>query len=340
MTETTPSYYDLGIEDTWIDYLRTRLPYSFNRIEAKGSGPSRHFVVFEPVLLTGNFPAERHNYWRRGNVYYMSGKVLDYFSLSEVGRTYRMAEVIRLLQGGGVARPIWPVNEIVFYNSMQLEKVWGFAQHNHLDRERVMMTNVILAVELCLKAIMTHAVFWDKGCFKFSAGHEVVKLYEALPESLRDEMAAESEVFAREYVAFRTEVEAEIERIRSSRFSQPQADTEWTKQVEAEWNEMAKRMRESSYTAFVSSNDPGSDEKYLHKGWLEEALEQVRLIQEPGDISQYFRYAPHEDRDELPTDLIHWILLLGRFLYEHLFPVPRPDNRPHSEFPGRLAAEG
>ena len=215
MTETTPGYYDLSIEDTWIDYLRTRLPYSFNRIEAKGNGPSRHFMLFEPVMMSGSLAAERHNFWQRGNVYYMSGKVLDYFSLSEVGRTYRMAEAIRLLQGARVARPIWPVNEIVFYNSMQLEKVWGFAQHNHLDRERVMMTNVILAVELCLKAIMTHAAFWDIGCFRFSAGHEVVKLYEALPEPLRDEMAAESEVFAREYVAFRTEVGAEIERIRS-----------------------------------------------------------------------------------------------------------------------------
>ena len=43
MTDTTPSYYDLRIEDTCIDYLRTRLPYSFNHIEEKrreGASPN------------------------------------------------------------------------------------------------------------------------------------------------------------------------------------------------------------------------------------------------------------------------------------------------------------
>ena len=98
---------------------------------------------------------------------------------------------------------------------------------------------------------------------------------------------------------------------------------------------MAKSIRESNYTAFVNSNDPGVDNKYLREGWFEEALNQAKLIEEPGDITQYFRYAPHEDKDELPTDLIHRILLLGRFLYEHLFPVTRSVSGPLSGFPVR-----
>ena len=98
---------------------------------------------------------------------------------------------------------------------------------------------------------------------------------------------------------------------------------------------MAKRIRESNYTVFVNSNDPGADDKYLHEGWFKEALKQIKLITGPGDISQYFRYAPQRDRDELPTDLIHWVLVLGRFMYEHLFPVPPSDNRPLSGFPIR-----
>ena len=49
MTNTTPSYGDLPVEDTWIEYLRTRLPYSFNCIEEKVSGRSRHFVLSEPI---------------------------------------------------------------------------------------------------------------------------------------------------------------------------------------------------------------------------------------------------------------------------------------------------
>lgn len=332
MSDMTLAYCDLRIEDGWIDYLRTRLPYSFNHIEEMRDGPSRSYVVSEPVLLTGAFAAERHNFWRRGNVYYMSGKILDYYNMPEVGRSYRTLVVRQLLTDAGIDPIIWPLKPIAFYNSMQMEKVWGFAQDNHLDRERVAMTNVVLAVELCLKAVSTHANFRESGSFMFNAGHDVSKLYGALPESLREEVTLESEVFAGQYLSFRASLEARINRMLRP---QPQTNPNRKGLTEAEWNELARNIREGTYTAFVNSNDPGMDEKYLHEGWFEEALSQVKLIEEPGDITQYFRYAPHEDKDELPPDLIHWILLLGRFLYEHLFPVPGPDNGPHSGFPIR-----
>ncbi len=260
----------------------------------------------------------------------MSGKLLDYYSMSDAGKYYRMVEAIRLLTDTtGVLGHIWPTNIFAFYNSMQLEKVWGFAQDNHLDRERVMMTSVTQAVELCLKAIMTHATFRETSCFKFNAGHEIAKLYEGLPDQLRDEITAESEVFARDYLVFRRQVEADIQRIMTLRSPQT------FQQTEADWNQIAKRIRESNYTAFVYSNDPGGVDEHLHEGWFEEALDQVRLIEEPGDISQYFRYAPQEDKDELPVDLIKWVLLLGRFMYEHLFPVQPSGNIPLSGFPLR-----
>ena len=334
---TEPSYYDLACEKTWMDYLRARLPYSFNRVEEKGSGQSRHFVLSEPVLLTGFHAAERHNFWRRGQIYYMSGKLLDYHSMSQIGERYRMAEVVQLLTGASIATYRWPSDPLAFYNSMQMEKVWGFAQANHLDRERVMMTNVILAVELCLKAVSTHASFRKTGSFRFDAGHDVAKLYATLPDSLRDEIAAESEAFAKEYVAFRGKVEADVWRNFDRNFAPPDARPNRKERAEAEWNELARRIKESTYTAFVNSNDPGQGNKYLHEGWLEEALNQVKRIEDPGDISQYFRYAPHKDKDELPTDLIHWILLLGRFMYEHLFPVsPTDTHGPRSGFPIRV----
>ena len=250
------------------------------------------------------------------------GKLLDFYSISQIGEGYRIAEVVQLLADSAIAPYHWPSNAFAFYNSMQMEKVWGFAQANHLDRERVMMTNVILALELCLKAVSTHASFRQTGSFRFNAGHDVAKLYADLPASLRDEIDEESEVFAKEYVAFRANVEADVRQFRDRRSSPRHAHPNRKEQAEAEWNELARRLRESTYTAFVNSNDPGVDNKYLHEGWFEEALSQVKLIEEPGDISQYFRYAPHEDKDELPIDLIHWILLLGRFMYEHLFPVP------------------
>ena len=197
-----------------------------------------------------------------------------------------------------------------------------------------MMTSVTQAIELCLKAITTHAAFRETSCFKFHAGHNIAKLYEDLPSSLRDEITEESNVFAKDYVAFRKQLDADIKRLMAFR-PQLQAYPDAIKQAEADWNQMAKRIGENSYTAFVNSNDPGAGDRYLHEGWFEEALDQMRLIEAHGDISQYFRYAPQEDTDELPTDLIHWVLLLGRFMYEHLFPVPSSDNRPRSGFPIR-----
>ena len=69
---------------------------------------------------------------------------------------------------------------------------------------------------------------WSLFLQTLSLLHHFLGLY-----SLRDEIAAESDVFAREYVAFRTKVEADIKKIRSSRLSQPQAHAERTKQAEA-----------------------------------------------------------------------------------------------------------
>ena len=180
---------------------------------------------------------------------------------------------------------------------------------------------------------MTHAAFRETGCFKFAAGHDVVELYEALPDPLQDEIAAESKVFATDYLAFRTQVETDIKKLMGRSFSKPQSSPDAKQQARVDWDQMAKRIRESNYTAFVNANDPGKTEKQLHEGWFQEALDSVRPIEAPHDISQYFRYAPQQDKDEFPVELISWGLLLGRFLYEHLFPVPPSDNGPLSGFP-------
>ena len=330
---TTQDYFELGDEGTWIEYLRTRLPYSFSRIEKDNGKNSRNFVVSEPILLSDQEPAESHNFWRRGNVSYMTGKLLDYFSLSDIGTSLRFLEVLQLVtqEAEDLRRP-WPNDLYAFYNSMQMEKVWRFAQENHLDRERAMMSNVIQGVELCLKAISTHASYREEKCFKFSTGHEVVDLYEKLPQSLRDEIAAESKTFAMEYLEYRTQVEKDIAKCKDRGRNWPHISHS-VHQIGAEWEMLAKRIMESSYTAFVNSNDPGASEEELHENWLEEALNRIRLVDSKGGISVYFRYAPMEDRDKLPVDLLHRVLLLGRFMYEHLFPVPLSDTSPVLIFP-------
>ena len=333
MKETTPDYCDLRDEGTWIDYLRSRLPYSFRRIRKLKGLDSRHYSLSEPVFLKGLQAAEYHNFWRRGNVSYMTGKLLDYFSMSEVGQSYRDLEILELETcGSNTLRRPWPINQFAFYNSMQLEKVWRFAQENHLDRERVMMLNVTQAVELCLKAIMTHANFRETKCFKFSDGHSVADLYADLPQSLRDEVVSESRGFAKEYVAFRTQIETDFKKVRA-RHSRWPVDPDAVQQAKADWVQIARRISETSYTAFLNSNDPGATAVNLPEDWFQIALGRIKRVEDKTDISVYFRYAPQEDRDELPVDLIHGMLMLGRFMYEHLFPVPPSDTRPFLNFP-------
>lgn len=333
MSEKNPYYHNLEIEDSWTEYLRTRLPYCFMEIsQVPPQGRPEHFELSGPEPLTGFQATERHNFWTRGNIYYMAGKLLDYYSMSQAGRHYRMQEAMKLWTGDHIARFSWPLDAFTFYNSIQMEKVWGFVQENHRDRERVMMTNVLLAVELCLKAVMTHANFNVSGSFKFSAGHDIVKLFKGLPDSLRDEIETESKVFAEEYASFRNDVETDVRKILDQSGAPQhlnQGPTE--REAKAEWEKITDRIKTSSYTAFVNSNDPGTK---MSEDWFEEALHQVRSVGDFHDISQYFRYAPQQDRDELPTDLIEHVLLLGRFLYEHLFPVPPPENHlPISGFP-------
>ena len=198
-----------------------------------------------------------------------------------------------------------------------------------------MMTNIILSTELCLKATMTHATFSETGYFKFSTGHDIVKLFEGLPDSLRDEIMQQSKIFATEYLGFRTRIEEESLAIHGRRLSHQQLGLITNQETEAEWNQIAETIRQSPYTAFVNSNDPGKSEKQLHEDWLKEALEGIAMIKDFQDISQYFRYAPEQDKDDLPVKPITWVLLLGRFLYEHLFPVPPSQDVPFSGFPFR-----
>ena len=205
------------------------------------------------------------------------------------------------------------------------------AQENHLDRERVSMLNVTQAVELCLKAIMTHASYRENGIFKFDAGHNVTQLFAALPPSLKVHIHEESRVFARSYVEFRTEVETDIARLRAQT-PRPVVNREELREVVEDWERLERRIRESSYTAFLNSNDPAASQASLHDDWFHEAMTRVTEEENKAGISEYCRYAPPAEEDELPVDPIHWMFVLGRFFDEHLFPVPLSNATPLRTF--------
>ena len=311
-------YFALEKGDAWIEYLRARLPYSFMNIREEKRGRDRLYVLSDPQLVPGL--AEYHNYWIRGNVYYVAGKLLDEHNLSSIWREHRRLEEHRLLLSRTYRVPyFWNIRTHDFYNSMQMEKIWAFAQQNAIDRERVVMTNISQAVELCLKAVKTHAEYRENGTFAFSVGHNLNEIYESLPQELREEIKTESRVFARQYSEFRTHVEKDVKKIHDRSSNMKRTPTV-TQEDKLDWARIAKRIEESSYTAIVNSNDPGGAGSpdgnigHVREDWFEVAMAQIR-------DSMYHRYSPEKDRDAYPVDPIYWGLMLGRFMYEHLFPV-------------------
>ena len=86
---------------------------------------------------------------------------------------------------------------------------------------------------------------------------------------------------------------------------------EATQQEKADWDHVAKRISDSSYTAFVSSSELGANGKYLNEGWFEEALDRSRVIEEAGGVSEFYEYALGKDKDEFPVGMVHWGIMLG-----------------------------
>ena len=335
MTERTKSYFDLEPVDNWIDYLRARLPYSFERISEVGSGQGRQYVLSKPYLLTGGF-TDYHNFWRRGNIYYVVGKLIEKHDLSRIWREYRKLEAQRLQwhdqQDGSHASAV--TTPSAFYNSMQMEKLWEFCQQDILDRKRVVMTNISHATELCLKSIKAHAGYRENGAFTFYAGYDLNGVYNSLPQQLRDEIEAESKVFARQYTEFRTQVEQEV-----AALDKDAADAQGTDgpRYQKNWQRISQRIEQSSYTAIINSEDPGGVEGpegnvgYVQEDWLELALTEVR-------DNVHHHSAPYRDKEAYPVGPIYWGLMLARFLYEHLFPVPL-DRKEREPINYRLDAE-
>ncbi len=311
MPEQTPAYSDLPSDDTWIAYLRRRLPYSFLEIREEGRHRNRRYILSQPQLTTGL--AEYHNFWKRGYVYYAAGRLIDFYRLPMYWREYRMSHTDELR--GRYAGQL--VNAERFprdvFNALQLEKLWQVVVGDALDRERAVMTNLTQAIEFCLKAVNAHAEYRESGAFTFGEGHDISVIYQSLPTELRLEIQTESVTFANEYEDYREAVDDRVSKLEDRAFvSDPRARPD----VGA-WKTIADDIDRTNYTAFFSANDPRSASSVGCDAdeWLDTALKDIGRI-------TYHRYSPFQDRDPYPTKPIHLGLMLGRFLYEHLFPVP------------------
>lgn len=304
-------YSELPAESTWVEYLRTRLPYSFSHVCKQRQRKGATQYELSGSLLTKKWAAY-HNFWKRGYVYYASGKLIDFHKLPLYWREYHVAHTNELR--GRFSGPVdlmsrWPQD---VFNALQLESMWAFAADNHLDRERVVMANMTLAIEFCLKAITAHAEYRQTKSFAFTEGHDLTKMFACLPVELRLELQSESVKFAERYAAFRRAIEDRVKQL-TRRFGPPHRRPD----VE-EWERIVSDIGRTNYTAFIGVNDPVSVAALgcEPEEWLGRAMKGI------GGIT-YHRYSPFGGRDDYPVTPIHLGLLLGRFMYEHLFPVRR-----------------
>ena len=307
MTRDVVDYSDLPSEHTWVGYLRTRLPYSFSEIHEQ----KPQYILSGPLLST--HWAEHHNFWKRGYIYYAVGKLIDFHGLSVYWREYRILHTDKLRNEHSGRVDHLSKQPCDVFNALQLEKLWAVVTDDHLDRERAVMTNVTQAIEYCLKAIQTHAAYRATGEFAFTEGHDLGKIYKSLPEELQLEMRTESVAFAEKYAAFRQTIEDKILQLKERRFAPP--DFGARPDVVA-WKNIADEVDRTTYTAFVGKNDPASAGTVGCKPeeWFDRAIKDIGKI-------TYHRYSPFQGRDEYPVEPIHLGLMLGRFMYEHLFPV-------------------
>lgn len=314
-------YATLPVEGRWVPYLRTRLPYSFKRIQEIKA--SRRYQLDEPFLTEDTpFSAVYHNYWKRGNIFYLMGKIGDCHELSNAGEQIHVH----------IENPLWsqvygpmlpqllPFSQDI-WNTLQVAKMWKQVQGYTLERERVAMSNVLLAVELCLKAVMVHARKYEDNVFTFDITHDISQLFDHLPRPLQDEIVEESAKFAVEYYTYCRDIRENVLNMHGGYRNSMNImrDPELWEAARQRWVQLLEQTDGSPYTVFANNSEAAVDPS-LADSWFTESLAQLKSI-EGMDRGTYFRYAPFHSTDELPPDILSHVLLLGRFLYEYLFPV-------------------
>ena len=152
----------------------------------------------------------------------------------------------------------------------------------------------------------------DTEAFACAAGHDLKVLYDSLPIDLRHELHCESVEFADKFRDFTEVIKDAVSRFSRSPFAPPDPDI---------WKRLKDHIDEFPYSSFVNVNDPASVEALgcTPENWFETAIDSIEGI-------TYHRYSPFQGKDEYPTTPIHRGLMLGRFVYEHLFPVPDPNT--------------
>lgn len=294
-------------QESWINYLRENIQISFKRMRKEREwfileDPIRDAIVEDGGRYLGNKLSITHNLWRRGASFYGLARIGDRSDFPSVLSSYTSS-----------AAWLASLHEDELMNTMnkrniqyitEIKKVYKILMSNYIDFDRATTTTMTTAIELCLKSICAHVNFKINGEAKFPATHSIKDLHHELPDAFRREFISESVLYKKQYAEYVKVLRGIMDN--SGKKKAPLARAE-------EMRQMADYQKKINYTLFTG-NDPAEVQR-LPDGWIEKA---IRNIEEIG----YHRYGQQDGTKQYPIAQVNDIILVGKFLYEHLLPVP------------------
>ena len=295
---------------TWIPWLRPRLRYSFKNCKKT----RREYVLDKPFIAP--LFGQHHNLYLRGRAFYCTGRILACFSLGNLMHDYRLKmafdqfrEIISS-HNQGVRAEYWKKS----HTAMEISKLWDAVTSDPLDMERISTSNIYVGIEMCLKAICTHANFRQKEVWKFPKTHSFREIWDSLPKCLRQEIVQESMNFKTDFAVYRDTV-YNILMSASKQVGQPSGFFESTNGADAKFDQkLSKVCSQDTYSLFFNTGDQLFSEA-LSDEWLVETINRIKDL-------NYHRYGVDDGPtfDPLPVEIVDEVHWLGKFFYEHLFP--------------------
>ena len=302
-----PNSYDIP----WIIWLRPRLQYSFRCCAKKG----QEYTLNEPFI--DSVFGEHHNLYLKGRGFYAAGRILDRQYLDKLIKKYRRVRAHNQLRNRPHTSSSESLNKHHWWNNhaaMEISKLYDALTSGFVDRDRFPTSNIYLGIEMCLKAICTHASFREHGTWKFPKTHDMMRLWNRLPQDLQDDLIQASVDFKKEYGAYRDTVCGILQSATQQAIGTISMINSKNDVYVQHDQKLAHACSKKPYSLFFNDNDQLNAED-LSDGWLLESMDEIRDL-------NYHRYG--EDSistyDRLPREIIdrtHW---LGKLFYEHLFP--------------------
>ena len=301
----------------WIPWLQLRLRYSFKHCKKNG----REYELRDPFIAP--VFGQHHNFYLRGRAFYCAGRILARFSLGTLMNNCRRNSAqdqfrsIILNSSQSARASYWKEN----HTAMEISKLWDAVTSDPLDMERIATSNIYLGIEMCLKAICTHANFREKKVWKFPKIHVFFEIWNALPKRLQQEIVQKSVNFKTEFADYRDNVD-NLLKSASQQVGQESGFFEPTNDADVQFDQrLSSLCSQDPYSLFFDCNDQLHSEA-LSDEWLVEAINRIRDL-------NYHRYGVDDGStfDPLPIEIVDEIHWLGKFFYEYLFPGERHGGR-------------